>query len=273
MSEFIDVDPIPNPDRYGVEIPSNLIFGKSRDTERWEESEERIPLNIKDEHGSIHLGPDEVIPMSPETNLSTILATEEGTSRVMDEEEVEGILEDAVSAPQEYTPEVPQGVQDLQDLISETVEEVENDPDLSVEGEGYSPQPITKTVGVCVVPAWDSDHFPTADTYLKEMQETYAERGKVYGNSCLKAGKVLKAMIPEGVLVETEQDYAIMAVLGIMTHKMCRALNPLAARHKLGLPEDAPIHMSDLGHQDSIHDLSVYTAIWEELFIRAKGGK
>lgn len=219
MSEFIDVDPIPNPDRYGVEVPSNLIFGKSRDTERWEESEERISLNIKDEHGSIHLGPDEVIPMSPETNLSTILATEEGTSRVMDEEEVEGILEDAVSAPQEYTPEVPQGVQDLQDLISETVEEV--------------------------------DHFPTAD----------------------KAGKVLKAMIPEGVLVETEQDYAIMAVLGIMTHKMCRALNPLAARHKLGLPEDAPIHMSDLGHQDSIHDLSVYTAIWEELFIRAKGGK
>jgi hypothetical protein len=269
VSEFIDVDPIPNPDRYGVEVPSNLIFGKSRETEMWEESVERIPLNIKDEHGSINLGPDEVIPMSPETNLSTILATEEGTSKVMDEEEVEGILEDAVSAPQEYTPEVPQGVQDLQDLITETVEEASY---AEVEDQGFAPD-LPGSEGVCVTPAWDSDHFPTADTYLKEMQETYAERGKVYGNSCLKAGKVLKAMIPEGVLVETEQDYAIMAVLGIMTHKMCRALNPLAARHKLGLPEDAPIHMSDLGHQDSIHDLSVYTAIWEELFIRAKGGK
>jgi hypothetical protein len=121
----------------------------------------------------------------------------------------------------------------------------------------------------CEELTWDSPEHPSADQLLGDMQETYADRGKVYGNSYIRAGKVLKALIPEGFKVETEQDFATMAVLGIMSHKMCRAFNTQAVRAK-SICEPPPEHLNlaDLGHQDSIHDLAVYTAILEELYIR-----
>jgi hypothetical protein len=113
-------------------------------------------------------------------------------------------------------------------------------------------------------PVVDEPQLPNASTLLGEMQQTFAERGRVYGSSYVRAGKVLKALIPDGVVVETESDYAIMATLGIIVHKLCRALNPK------GL---SPVRISQLDHQDSIHDAAVYAAIWEELVIRDKASR
>lgn len=323
---LVEVEGIHNPFRcdqsHAVEIPATQIFHDPRID--WEgrrrvpagpETEERIPLDIKNSDGSIKSATDlwredfpaakgpstehiqiEVEPICPVLRMPGL---NEPQPEITEEDEelandVEASLEEEAPIRQEgitslvpyYSERASDGsftdcgfrTQSSGGLITEVMEEVEvrdeSDKVLDLSQILLLPQsmaPDPETKGERVDLPWDSPLRPTADVFLKDMQETYQERGKVYGNSCLKAGKVLKAMIPEGVIVETEEDFATMAVLGIMAHKMCRALNPLAVRARLN--EDVRrehLHISELGHEDSIHDLSVYTAIWEELFMRAR---
>jgi hypothetical protein len=76
-------------------------------------------------------------------------------------------------------------------------------------------------------------------------------------------------MIPDGVVVESVADYAMMSILSIICHKFCRALNPKAVSGN-GIEM---VHLSDMGHQDSFHDIAVYMAILEEMYLRNKNSK
>ena len=96
---------------------------------------------------------------------------------------------------------------------------------------------------------------------LERMQKTFVERGNRYGDSCSRAGSVLKALLPNGVRVTSEADFTQMAILGIIAHKLCRHLNDTRF-------DDAPVPLSSLGHQDSLHDLAVYCAILEDQMMK-----
>ena len=82
---------------------------------------------------------------------------------------------------------------------------------------------------------------------LADMADTYRERNKVYGDNYKRVGAVMAAMFPDGVQLETADEYNVWHLFELMVVKMTRFAN------------------SGLTHQDSIHDLAVYAAMVESL--------
>lgn len=84
---------------------------------------------------------------------------------------------------------------------------------------------------------------------LMAAAETYAERNKVYGDTYKIHGTVMQSLFPDGVKLECDDDHNRFGVLTMMVGKLTR----YAQNFEKG------------GHADSLHDLSVYSAMLNEL--------
>lgn len=81
---------------------------------------------------------------------------------------------------------------------------------------------------------------------LERMELTFRERNAVYGNNFFMVGDVLKALFPDGPpVLETAQDYARYDLLTMIVGKLTRYAKSYSAG----------------GHEDSLEDLGVYSAI------------
>lgn len=80
---------------------------------------------------------------------------------------------------------------------------------------------------------------------LQECMKIQEERGKVYDRSFNQTGLIYKALLPNGIELNTAEDMALFAALGNVIMKLNRFC--------------ANIH--DGGHDDSAVDLVNYAAI------------
>ena len=88
----------------------------------------------------------------------------------------------------------------------------------------------------------------TAIENLEKALETYRERNKLYGDNYKHFGEVMCALFPKGLRLYTTHDWNRFGVLIQIISKLTRYTQiPL------------------VGHQDSIHDMIVYSAMLEEL--------
>jgi len=88
-----------------------------------------------------------------------------------------------------------------------------------------------------------------ADEMLIESAEIYAERNKIYGDGYKTFGKLVKALFPDGVHLETEEDFTRWGVFQMMLSKIHRYSQ----------------NFTKGGHYDSLIDLSTYSAMMNEL--------
>jgi len=86
-----------------------------------------------------------------------------------------------------------------------------------------------------------------APAILKAGAKTFEERGKVYGKNYVTFGHVGKALWPDGVKLETPEDFIRHGILIQCLSKLTRYAN------------------NPKGHKDSAHDLMVYAAMLEEV--------
>jgi hypothetical protein len=84
--------------------------------------------------------------------------------------------------------------------------------------------------------------------HIAEALETFKERNKVYGDNYLTHGTVMKALFPNGVDLKTEKEYNRFGIVNMMVAKLTRYCQSWPA-----------------AHQDSIHDLGVYSFMLESL--------
>lgn len=89
-----------------------------------------------------------------------------------------------------------------------------------------------------------SDNVPEI---LEEMAKTFRSRNKIYGDNYKILGKVIKELFPNGVHLETEQDFLVWHLFELVMLKLTR------------------FSSSQLTHKDSIHDLAVYAAMIESV--------
>jgi hypothetical protein len=82
---------------------------------------------------------------------------------------------------------------------------------------------------------------------LAEMADTYRERNKVYGDNYKRVGEVMMALFPNGVTINSKDEFNVWHLFELMIVKLTRFAN------------------SGLSHEDSIHDLAVYAAMVESL--------
>lgn len=83
-------------------------------------------------------------------------------------------------------------------------------------------------------------HFVTEG--LIAAAKTFEERGKVYGDGYKKHGKIMKALFPSGLTLESADDFTRFGVFNAMVAK----LNRYSENFENG------------GHADSVHDLAVF---------------
>ena len=84
---------------------------------------------------------------------------------------------------------------------------------------------------------------------LRACATTYEERNKLYGDNYKKFGRVMEAMFPAGLTLNTIQDFNRYGIFVQCVSKLMRYGE----------------NLDKGGHQDSAHDLSVYAAMLEEL--------
>lgn len=84
---------------------------------------------------------------------------------------------------------------------------------------------------------------------LRKAAKTFEQRNAVYGDSYKSFGKVMMALFPNGLELDTVDEWNRAGVLFMMVSKLMR----YAVQFEHG------------GHQDSAHDLCVYSAMLEEM--------
>lgn len=89
----------------------------------------------------------------------------------------------------------------------------------------------------------------TVPELLREGANTYEERNKIYGDNYKRHGMVMQALFPEGVQLDTVEDHNRFGILTQMVAKLTRYCQNW--------------HVG--GHEDSLHDLMVYTPMLQEL--------
>lgn len=90
---------------------------------------------------------------------------------------------------------------------------------------------------------------PNVVDMLLESARTFDERNREYGDSYKEYGKLLFSLFPGGVILKTESDFNRWGVFNMILAKIQRySLNFLKG-----------------GHDDSLRDLSVYSAMQREL--------
>lgn len=87
----------------------------------------------------------------------------------------------------------------------------------------------------------------TAADILGEMADTYRARNAVYGDNFRRVGPVMQALHPNGVTQKSAQDHELFHLWSLLIVKASR------------------FAVSELTHQDSMHDLCVYGAMIESI--------
>jgi hypothetical protein len=83
---------------------------------------------------------------------------------------------------------------------------------------------------------------------LKEAADIYSNRHKLYGNNYKIAGLIFMQLFPNGINIETYEDYNRFAIVMQIINKLIRySFN------------------WNTGHPDSLTDMSVYAMILKEL--------
>lgn len=88
-----------------------------------------------------------------------------------------------------------------------------------------------------------------ANEILREAATTYEERNKVYGDNYMRVGNVMAAIFPDGVMLKTPDDHNRFHIFMLGIVKLTRYA----------------VNWDGGGHQDSIHDNTVYSAMLEEI--------
>lgn len=84
---------------------------------------------------------------------------------------------------------------------------------------------------------------------LEAAAKTYEDRNKVYGDTYKMHGDVVTALFPNGVNLQGVEDHNRFGVLTMMVGKLTRYAQ----------------NFENGGHEDSLHDLSVYSQMLKEL--------
>lgn len=88
----------------------------------------------------------------------------------------------------------------------------------------------------------------TPDENLKKAAELFKERGAVYKDNYRRAGEIFMWLCPDGIVIDSAEKYNRMAIMMQIVNKLLRySLN------------------WENGHIDSVKDMTVYTAILQEL--------
>lgn len=90
------------------------------------------------------------------------------------------------------------------------------------------------------------------DQLLLEASQLFRERNPAYGDAYRQAGKVLAALFPNGINIETPEGWSQVAVLIHIINKLLR----IAAAGESGADTD-----------DSCRDLTVYSAMLHSLLV------
>ena len=88
-----------------------------------------------------------------------------------------------------------------------------------------------------------------ADEILENGAQTFRDRRPIYGENYRNFGKVMMGYFPEGLTIETEEEWNRLGLFVMGVHKDTR----YATMFKRG------------GHVDSAHDGMVYNAMLEEV--------
>lgn len=88
-----------------------------------------------------------------------------------------------------------------------------------------------------------------AHQLLAEASSTYKAKNATYGDNYLRVGNALAALFPEGVTLKTPDDFNRFHIFALMVVKQSRYC----------------VNWNSGGHQDSVHDNTVYSAILEEI--------
>ena len=91
--------------------------------------------------------------------------------------------------------------------------------------------------------------MPTVPEILHQAAETYDQRNKLYGDNYKRWGAIFNLMFPEGVKISSTEDANRLGIFVQCLSKMTRYAESF----------------NDGGHQDSAHDMCVYSAMLEEL--------
>ena len=90
--------------------------------------------------------------------------------------------------------------------------------------------------------------MPSPIDNMKNAIKTFNKREKVYGvRGYEQQGRVIKSLFPTGIKLETEEDHNRFFLLSMIVVKLCRYAN----------------NWDKKGHQDSVHDMGVYSFILE----------
>lgn len=84
---------------------------------------------------------------------------------------------------------------------------------------------------------------------LAKMAKTFEERHRVYGDNYLKLGQVMSGLFPDGIELLDEADFVRFHLIVLKVVKLTRYCN----------------NFLEGGHQDSIHDDAVYSAMLESV--------
>ena len=84
---------------------------------------------------------------------------------------------------------------------------------------------------------------------LLAMAKLHEEKEKEYGEDYKWMGTVLEAMFPKGLTLNSEEEFGRMALLVMMQTKLMRYAT----------------NFHNGGHEDSLRDLGVYSALQAEL--------
>lgn len=96
---------------------------------------------------------------------------------------------------------------------------------------------------------------PTVPELLRAAADTYEQRNRLYGDNYKRFGEIMLALLPNGIHLDTKEDWSRFGVFFHAVGKITR----YAANINTG------------GHSDSAHDLSVYAAMLEELTQEREG--
>jgi len=84
---------------------------------------------------------------------------------------------------------------------------------------------------------------------LHAAAKTFESRNAIYRDNYKTFGLVMQSLFPEGLTVKSAEEWNRLCLLIAMTGKMTRYT----------------VNFSSGGHVDSIHDMTVYAAMLEEL--------
>lgn len=85
---------------------------------------------------------------------------------------------------------------------------------------------------------------------LREGAEKFDEVGRKYGHGYIRFGSIMKALFPEGLTIETQEDWIRVGLFQMIVHKVVRQADDL--------------HSED-PDPDHARDLKVYAAMLESI--------